>query len=204
VGLVVFAAVAGAEETDPKEKAFRMSDNVKGMMKKWIEVAAPSEAHEYLQRFVGEWDVTIRMSMAGPTGQPLETKAVSRVHSILGGRFIVEELEGELMQPDLESGMKTKPFSAFAMTGYENYKKIYVGSWADSINTHLIQLKGTRTPSGGKLTMYGEMDEPTMGVSDRLIKIMTTIQGDDQHRVEVFDLHVSDDYKVLEYEYNRR
>lgn len=56
---------------------------------------------------------------------------------ILGGRFLQQEVNGEMM------GM---PMNGIGITGYDNLKKKYVGFWIDNMGT-------------GMYTMEGEMDK---------------------------------------------
>ena len=165
------------------------------MMEKWMKVAAPSDHHKKLEPFVGKWDVVTRMWMAGPNAPPTETKGTSEVKWIMDGRFIMEELTGEMMG---------QPWKGLGFTGYDNYKNMYVATWMDNLGTHILSMKGGMDPAGKTLTFYGEMDEPMLDIQDRMVRYVTKIIDADTHKFEIFDLHAGPDYKVVEVEYKRR
>lgn len=165
-------------------------------MAKAMKVTRPGPAHEYFKKIVGKWDVVMKVSMGGPGSPPIETTGESEFRLIMGGRFVLEEVRGSMM------GM---PFDGMGITGYDNDKNLYVSTWVDNMNTHMLHMSGSRDHATGKtLTMYGTMSEPMLDVSDRMVKYVTRWTGDDSFVLEVYDLHVSDDYKVVEIEYKRQ
>jgi hypothetical protein len=174
------------------------------MMAKWKAVSSPSEHHQHLAPFVGEWDVTMKMWMAGPKMPPYQTTGTATVKWVLGGRFLLEEFHCDICMPDEAGQFKTVPFEGIGMTGYDNYRNVYVASWADNFNTHLLTTTGTRDRAGKVFTYYGQMDEPMLNVTGRTIKYVTRIVSDDEHVMEMYDLHTGDDYKVFEVVYQRQ
>ena len=59
------------------------------------------------------------------------------------------------------------PYKGLRMMGYDNYKKLYVGSWFSNMSTEMFQMAGARHPKTGVLTMYGTMDNEHLGVHGR-------------------------------------
>jgi hypothetical protein len=116
----------------------------------------------------------------------------------------MEESTGELMMPDETGAMKPVSFSGVGMTGHDNYRKMYVSCWVDNMNTHLLTMSGMADPSGRVFTAFGEMDEPMLGVTGRMVKYVTRVIDKDTHHFEIFDLHAGDDYKVVEIVYKRK
>ena len=100
--------------------------------------------------------------------------------------------------------MTTMKFNGRGLTGYDNYKKMYIATWADSVSTHLLSMRGNCDPSGKVFTYYGEMDEPMLGVANRMVKYVTRIINENKHVFEIYDLHAGDDYKVMEFVYQRQ
>lgn len=169
-------------------------------MKKWQSVAAPGEQHKHLERFTGTWDLTIKMWMGGPEGPASESKGTSTVRWILDKRFLLEEVEAEMDMGPLGK----QAFKGLGLAGYDNFKKMYVGTWADNMGTQLLSMRGTRHPKTGVFTYYGEMDEPMLDVQDRMVKHVTRVVDADTHVFEMYDLAAGDDYKVMEITYTRR
>jgi len=112
----------------------------------------PQKEHEWLQKFVGEWESHSKAS-AGP-GVP-EMECSGRMRSrMLGGFWVISENEGDM------AGMK---ISAIQTIGYDAEKKKYIGTWVDSVMNHLWNYEGSVDESGKKLTLEAEgpnMAEP--------------------------------------------
>lgn len=175
---------------------------------KWIEQnkknhanpRTPGPAHKELQRFVGNWDVTVKTWMGGPGSPVSESKGTAKIESILNGLFIREHMQFKLsMGPGMEMD-----FEGWGTAGYDNYKNMYVGTWCDNMGTQIFQYSGKKNPETGKYTYYGQMDEPMLAVAGRTVKMTTTVKDDDSHVFEWVDLHAGDDYKVMEITYKRK
>jgi len=193
----------GAAAQPPSGQQPGMADMAE-MMKKWKALASPSEHHKALEPFVGKWNTTMKMWMGGPMMPPTETKGTSEVKWVLGGRFLLEEYEGELLMPDATMQMSKVMMSGLGMLGFDNARNMYVGTWADSNGTHLLTFTGTLDPPGKVLTCYGVMDEALISVYGRMVKYVTRILDNDKHVFELYDLHAGEDYKVVEVVYERQ
>jgi hypothetical protein len=132
--------------------------------------------------------------MGGPDSQPMVSTGTSVKTWVLDGRWLMEEMSGEMM------GM---PLKGLGMTGYDNYKNMYINTWQDNSSTALTQATGTRHPETGVITFYGQTDEPMLGVQDRTVKYTYRIESQDKHVFTMYDLHAADDYKVFEIVYER-
>lgn len=174
------------------------------MMKKWMATIKPGEKHQALEYFVGDWETTTKIWMGGPDAPPMETKGKAKHKWVLDGRFILEETESELMMPDATGQMKKLPHKGLGLTGYDNYRNMYVATWADNMGTWILTMAGAADPSGKVFTFYGEMDEPMLDVRGRTVKYVTTIKDKDHHTFQIFDLHAGPNYKVLEIDYRRK
>ena len=102
---------AAAKEKDAKPAAPDQEE----MMKKWMAVATPGPEHKALEALVGDWEVASKWWMA-PDAPPDESKGTSKVRSILGGRFVQEDYDGQFMG---------RPMHGLGLTGYDNFKKRY-------------------------------------------------------------------------------
>ena len=153
----------------------------------------------------GTWDTVTKIWMAGPNAPPTESKGTAENKPVLGGRFLQETVSWSMPMPDMKTGEMTMlPVEGMGLFGFDNYQKMYVGCFADTTGTQLLTMRGAMSPDGRTLTMYGEMDEPMLGIRGRMVKYVTRIISDDKHVFEIYDLHAGDDYKVVEVEYTRR
>ncbi len=179
----------------PAEGMPTMSTEEMAQMQEYMKLMQPGEAHKHLQNYVGTWDTVTKIWMSGPGTDPMTSTGASTFKSVLGGNWIMEEHSGSMM------GM---PYKGVGMMGYDNYKNLYVSTWFSNMGTELLQMKGARHPDTGRMTMYGTMDEPQLGVHGRTVKYVTVPAGKDHFTFEIIDLHAGDDYKVIEIAYTRR
>ena len=128
LSLLVLALMAVAASADDKAKSKATApsaDEKAAMMAKWMEVAAPAEAHKKLESMVGTWMTKVTMWEA-PGGEPQVSEGKSVNMMVLGGRWLEQKYEGTFMGG---------PFSGIGYTGYDNYKKQYLSWWMDTMST---------------------------------------------------------------------
>lgn len=166
------------------------------MMKKWKDAATPGNPHKMLAELAGTWEAEVKTWMGGPSSQPTVTKGTSEMKTLLGGRFLEQTVKAEMM------GM---PFEGTGVTGYDNVKQKYVGTWMDNFGTCILTMSGTADQTGTVITMWGTMDEPTTGERDKLVKYVTRILGKDKHVFEIHDLSLPEGQtKTMEMLYTRK
>ena len=176
---------AAAKEPDKKAGAPDMAE----MMAKWMAAATPGKEHEFLKKQEGKWKVATKSWFSGPDQPAMESTGTSTSKLILGGRFLLDEHEGTMM------GM---PFKGMAITGYDNTKKKYVGSWCDNMGTCLLTMEGSCDKSGKVLTMHGPADDITTGEHDKLMRYITRIESDDKYIFEIFDVSGAEPVRLME------
>jgi len=174
------------------------------MMKAWAAVKDPGAGHKKLEPLVGTWETTSRMYMGGPGTPPTETHGSATVKWILGGRFIQEDFKGQIIMPDPSGQMKPGSFEGMGLTGHDNFRNVYNGTWVDSMGTCMLSFSGTSDPQGKDFNFYGQMDEPGMKMAGRTIRYHTRIIDNDKHVFEMYDLAAGPDYKVFEITYTRK
>jgi hypothetical protein len=174
-------------------------EDMQEMMAMWMKLAAPSEGHKRLEPMVGKWDAVVKVYMGGPDAPASESKGEAESEWILGGRFVLSKYKGTVSM-----GGPPMPFEGTGMLGYDNYRQMYVGNWADSMGTPMLFMTGAASQDGTTVTMYGEMDEPTMKIIGRMVKYVTRFIDKDKYVWEMYDLHVGPDYKVMEITYTRK
>lgn len=133
------AAEAGAHKDDP-------------MMAKWMEFATPGDAHKLLATMVGKWNLKVKMFE--PNKPPTEEPATSESKMILGGRYLEDHTRGTFMG---------QPFEGQGITGYDNLKKKYCGTWVDNFGTGIMPLEGTYDASTKTFTYASESPDVMTG-----------------------------------------
>jgi hypothetical protein len=164
----------------------------KAMMEAWMKVATPGEAHKWLEPVVGTWDAKITMWMA-PGAPPQESTGTSENKWVLGGRFVEQRYEGTFMG---------QPFSGVGYTGYDNYKKKYIGTWMDTMGTMMMISQGDAM--GKTLTMTSTMDDIMTGKT-ATVKSEIKIVAPDHHVMEMWGPDPSGkQFKTMEIQYTRK
>ncbi|MBK8267654.1 MAG: DUF1579 family protein [Planctomycetes bacterium] len=206
LGLIVFASTrAFSEDEKPAGGMPEMSPEMMKKMQECMKNMQPSDAHKLLTERAGSWKVTMKMWMMGEgSGPPMISEGTSEVKSILGGRYVSEDFHCSMMMPDEKGGMSKVPYEGTGLTGYDNDRKVYFGNWANNLGTAMLTFKGSVSQDGKTLTMYGEMDEPMMGIYGRYVRYVTKTISKDKHVFSVYDLHAGDNYKVFEIDYERK
>lgn len=107
----------------------------------------PAPEHAWLQRFVGEWDVEVEARMA-PDAPPFVSRGVERIRS-LGGYWVVGEAQSA-----------TTPYCNVSTIGFDPGRAKYIGTWQDSMSSHLWTYEGTVNAAGDTLTLETEGPAP--------------------------------------------
>lgn len=93
----------------------------------------PGPEHAILKEDVGTWDASIEMLMPGapatPPSKGVEVNALS-----CGGLCLVTDFKGEVMGG---------PFQGHGVTTWDPTKKVYIGSWSDSMTAGLATTEST-------------------------------------------------------------
>ncbi len=114
--------------------------------------AQPQKEHEWLRQLVGEWESEVECAV-DPAKPPQKTKGTESGR-LVGELWVVLENRGEFMG---------RPFTGVLTLGYDPERKKFIGTWCDSMSTHLWQYEGTLDASGKILTLESEGPCPTGG-----------------------------------------
>ncbi len=164
------------------------------MMKAWMAAATPGEGHKKLEPLVGSFDMKVTSWMA-PGTPAEETAGSSENRWILGNRFVEQSATGTMMG---------QPYSGVGYTGYDNYKKKYVGAWMDSMGTTIMTSTGTMDASGKKLTSWSVVDD-VVAKKPAKYRSVLTILDNDHHKFEMFGPGPDGkSFKALEISYTRK
>jgi hypothetical protein len=131
----------------------------------------PVKEHEWLQQWVGEWEGEAEM-MSAPDQPPTKNKGTESARS-LGGFWILSEVKADMM------GM---PFTGVMTVGYDPEKKKYVGTWVDSMGSHLWKYEGSVDKDGKTLIL--ETEGPNPQAPGKTAKYRETMEFKDKdHKV---------------------
>ncbi|MCI0568331.1 MAG: DUF1579 domain-containing protein [Acidobacteria bacterium] len=176
---------AGKSQTPPTKA--QMDE----MMAAWEKMATPGPQHAELMKNAGSWNAVIKSWMS--PGDPVVTKGSANYKPILGGRFLMEEYKGIMMD---------KPFEGFGITGYDNTKKEYTNVWMDSMGTMMIFARGTMDASGKVLTMTSQWEDPVTG-EVAAMRMVTTFVDASTKKFEMYGTHGGQEAKEMEITYTR-
>lgn len=101
--------------------------------------------HEWLQKLVGEWSGETSCIMEG-SEEPVKIQFQESVRSI-GGIWVVGEGT---------SSFGGSPFKSVLTLGYDPKRKAFVGTWIDTMQTHMWSYTGTLNDAGTTLTLTAE------------------------------------------------
>jgi hypothetical protein len=130
----------------------------------------PAKEHEWLKKFVGEWECDAEMVME-PGKPPVKSTGTETVRD-LGGYWIVGENKGECMGMSV-TGVMT--------VGFDAAKKKYVGTWICSMDGFLFQYVGSVDSTGKILTLETEGPNPATGKTAKMKDVVEWKSPD--HRV---------------------
>lgn len=102
-----------------------LSEVQRRVLEAWTSARTPGEAHEHLARRAGVWDLTTR-TWSEETVEPVVTRATAHRRMILGGRYLEERVEAEVLDA---------PFEGFGVTGYDNVRGRWWSTWMDTMST---------------------------------------------------------------------
>ena len=182
--LVSLPAFAGEGHEHGRE----MSAEEAEMMKKWEEYRTPGDHHKHLEALVGSWSAQVSHWMA-PGAPPQESTGSCTYAWVMGGRYLKQEFQ---------SSFQGMPFEGYGLTGYDNFKKKYVGVWTDSMSTTMLWFEGIPVDKTGDIMVsYGPMDEYLTGEHDKTVKYTTKKINKDKFVFEINDLGIGENGKVV-------
>ncbi len=186
--IVLATSVVMAED----KKAANSADQ-QAMMEAYQKLATPGEQHKQLSSLAGLW-TTKTKEWTEPDKAPVETTGSAEMKMLLDGRYLQEEVTGQMMG---------RPFSGIVITGYDNLLKRYVTNWMSTMGTGIFTMEGTPDADGKTITLEGQHAEPGGGMmTHRAIwKIV-------DNNTQTFDMygahHGGKEWKMMETTYTRK
>ena len=167
--LLASALAAQEQPTTTTVKRDKAAEQ-KAAMEAMMRAATPGPPHKKLAAMAGTFDAKVKMWME-PGATPTESSGTSTNELILGGRWLQQRFEGSVMG---------QPFSGVGYTGYDNIRKMYVGTWMDSMSTSIMSSSGNPDGSGKTWMFSGTMMDPVSGEPVSFDQKMTMIDNDHQ------------------------
>jgi len=165
------------------------------MMNAWMKANAANEHHQVLAKMAGKWKTRSRFRTS-PEAPWSESSGVSELKMIMGGKYLIEHLSGDMMP-----GM---PFEGMGITGYDNTKKKYTSAWIDSMSTGIMTSLGTIDESKKVITFHGTIDDPMTGQMNKPVKTVFQLINDSKYVIEMYDKDANGDwYKTMEVAYTK-
>lgn len=185
------ALTSGATPSPTAQDAGEEAAGMQAMMEKMMRYGAPGPQHAWLERFLGEWETEMVVSMPGAKPE----KGRSTTTWLLDGRWIQTRGTGAMM------GM---PYEAVTTMGYDNFKMSFVATTVSSLDTAMNRVEGDLAPAGDTLILYGTIDEYLTGEHDKMTKTIYRFLSDDEYVMEVHDLAIGEENtKVVEVRFQR-
>jgi Protein of unknown function (DUF1579) len=131
----------------------------------------PGPEHEWLQQFVGEWEMAMECPME-PAKPTMKSKGTESVRSI-DGLWVIAESKSTFMD---------KRTTSILTLGYDPDKKKYVGTWVSSCMTYLWKYKGSVDVAAKTLTLETEGPWPQSPGKVSKFKEVMQVKSKD-HRV---------------------
>jgi hypothetical protein len=155
--------------------------------------AQPGPVHTQLAKLAGEY-TTVSKFQISADAKPQESHGTSKITSVLGGRFLMQDNRGNLLG---------QAAAGLHLIGYNNGTKQYEATWVYTGSTSMMNLVGTSEDGGKTIEWTGtyEMDKghkTTISVIARFL--------DEDHFVEELIAKTPDGKKgpTLETTYTRK
>jgi hypothetical protein len=181
---------AVAQETD----AVRDPEAEAEALAAYLIASSPGPEHQRLASLEGSWAVTGRF-WTEPGSLPITAVHSASLRMDLGGRYLIEELEGALWGEE---------FRGLGITAFDNVAEEYVTTWIDNMSTGILILRGTYDRDSDAVVMRGEYTDPVTQQT-RSLRSVERITPDGARVYEHWELAADGtEYKVMELTYRRK
>jgi hypothetical protein len=137
-------------------------------MEAYTELAKPGEEHKLLESLVGTWNQELKI-WPEPGKDPMVASGIAEGKMILGGRFLTTTSTSG------EGDMKTE---GLYILGFDRRHKEFIMVGFDTWGTYYVTARGTYDKSTKSITMYGEDENPIMGVTQKFDMIIRILSPD--------------------------
>ena len=170
-------------------------------MHKMMEMAKPGDNHKILADMVGTWKYKVKFWMA-PGAPPSESTGTTVYKSIMGGRYVIGDVTGQMEMPGADGKMKKTEFKGMSIDAYDNVKQKFISTWLDSMGTGVTTLEGSYDPATQSLTYTGTT-EMMPGMTSKVRQVVKV--GDkNQHSMDYYEDRGQGEMKTMEITYARK
>jgi hypothetical protein len=170
-GLTVNVSLADKEKGKKEAEHHEYS---KEQMAAWQEAISPGSHHKQLKHLVGEWDTKVT-TWDGPGTEGTTSQGKAKCEMVLGGRFVVQHMTGEMM------GM---PFEGMGIVGYDNATKQHTSVWMDNMGTQMMYTEGSCENHCKMETHHGSFPGPSG--QEMKFRMLTNIIDEKKHTMEMY------------------
>jgi hypothetical protein len=186
--IVLTVSVAIAKDKKPEKQMDQQT-----MMEEFKRLSVPGEPHKQLASLVGSWTTTTKEWME-PGKPPMESTGTVEMKMLLDGRFLQQELTGNMMG---------RPYSGVGLTAYDNLRKKYVSTWIDSMGTGIFVMEGTASADGKAITLRGQHAVP--GGGQMTHRAVWKIVDSNTQTFDMYGTHLGGkEMKMMEITYTRK
>ena len=165
------------------------------MMAQMKEKSMPGENHKFLEQLAGDWDHTAVWRMA-PDAEPMTSHGTTKNQMIFGGRFLKQEVEGN---------MNGEKFEGIGFTGYDTIKKEYDSVWIDGMGTGMMVSSSQYDPTAKTFSEHGTFSCPMTGEANREFRGEWKILSPDNYVYEMYNKAPDGrEFKSMEITYKRK
>ncbi len=163
------------------------------MQEAWMKAATPGPFHAFLAAKAGNWKISGKVWMA-PGQEPMDSESTASAEMILGGRYLMEKMQGSMM------GM---PFEGLSITGYDNSTGLVTSIWMDTMGTMIMTMTGTWDKPGAPMATSGTYLDPMSG-QEMMVRTVTTFVSADESLFEYYTTAPgTPESKTMELRYQR-
>lgn len=155
-------------------------------------VFKPTPQHRWLQRLVGEWEVTCSYYTI-PGDEPIVVSGSESVEA-LGDFWIVGRFQADMLGTEIMGQ---------SVAGYDPVRKLFVGSWKDNYTPFHYTFEGTLNDDETELFLTGDNYDP-MRQRVSTYQSCTEYIGEAERVLTLSVLVEEEDIPILEYRYLRK
>jgi len=190
----VTATVVGNGDEKGEHAQPENGDKWAAMEAAWMEYATPGDEHKQLASLVGHWEMKTKMWM-DPAAPPTESVNKVTVKPVLGGKYFVEHVHGDMM------GM---PFEGMNLMGFDKHRKQYTFAWVDNMGTGIMTGLGSANADGTEITYMSEAPDFFNAGAMMPVKSVTRLIDNDHHTFAMYEMNESGEWqKNFEGHYTR-
>ncbi|HYS08002.1 MAG TPA: DUF1579 domain-containing protein [Myxococcales bacterium] len=192
--LTTASAVPGrAQDAGTPPGQGQMSPAEQAIMEKYMKAGTPGPEHQQLAKFAGKWKMQVTAWMA-PGAPPEKNDGTAEFKTVFGGRYLQQEVKGT---------MAGQPYEGMGLMGYDNVMKERFATWADSMSTGILVMRGKCPADAKKCSTKGQTSDAVAG--KMVTYTETTTFTDDNHFS--FEMHGpgpgGKQFKMMEIVYTR-